>query len=289
MNLFKRLLAASGAAALLAGLGGATQAFAANPFTAQIALGCVESNQNQTITVTATSQALVHIEVTVGGSTVNGGTQNGTGVPNSSGVFTDTWKVAAVTTATTAQVRIYVFTIDGVAFGTGTFQINPVGSPCPSPSPVTITGSFPEVLQVGGDVKKTCDAGVTGNATFSAMIQVKADGVPATTVTLPAEANLTLACNGEAAPLPKLPVTSVITFHEVTLPTGAAALAADTKITIGTTAATTTIHNTKKPAVVVVLPATGQPAGAPGLPWPALALLGLVAIAGAGLVLRRRS
>ena len=151
MNLFKRLLAASGAAALLAGLGGATQAFAANPFTAQIALGCVESNQNQTITVTATSQALVHIEVTVGGSTVNGGTQNGTGVPNSSGVFTDTWKVAAVTTATTAQVRIYVFTIDGVAFGTGTFQINPVGSPCPSPSPVTITGSFPEVLQTRGE------------------------------------------------------------------------------------------------------------------------------------------
>jgi hypothetical protein len=42
-------------------------------------------------------------------------------------------------------------------------------------------------------------------------------------------------------------------------------------------------------APVIVLPATGQPASTPGFPWPALVLLALIAIAGAGLVLRRRS
>src|SRR6267378_3394723 len=173
MNLFKRLLAAAGAAGLLAGLGGATQAFAVNPFTAEIALACVNSGQNQTIRVTATSQALVHIEVSIAGSTVNGGTQNGTGIPNSDGLFTDTWKVADVTTTTSAQVRIFVFTLDGVASGLGTFQVNPATAPCESPAPVPITGSFPELQQVGGDVKKTCDAGVTGSATFSATIELK--------------------------------------------------------------------------------------------------------------------
>lgn len=289
MNLFKRLLAAGGTAGLLVGLGGATQSLAAAPFTAEIESACVSAGQNQVIRVNSSTSSLVHIEVTIGGSSVNGGTQNGTGIPGANGVFTDQWKVASVTSTTSAQVRIFVFTIDGVAEGFGTFHINPATSPCSSPAPVSISGTFLEIQQVGGSVKKTCDAGVTGNATFSATIQLKIGGDLLTTVTLPADANLTLACNGEASPLPKLPPTSVITFHEVTLPSGAAALAADTKITIGASAATTTIHNTKKPAAVVVLPATGRSAGPSNLPWPALALMGLIAIAGAGLVLRRRS
>jgi hypothetical protein len=90
----------------------------------------------------------------------------------------------------------------------------------------------------------------------------------------------------------------VITLHETVLPTGAATPAADTKITIGAAAVTTTIHNAKAavvatptptPTPVIVLPATGQPASTPGFPWPALVLLGLIAVAGAGLILRRRS
>lgn len=273
---------------MLLGLGGATQAFAVSPFTAQIALACVDVGQNQTIRVTAGKDDLVHIEVTIGTSTVNGGTQNGTGLANADGIFNDKWMVAAVTTTTTATVRIYVLNSSGVAGGTGTFTIHPTSNPCPSPGPVAINGSFPELSQVGGSVKKTCDAGVTGNATFAATIQVNINGQLQTTVTLPASLTLTLACNGAAKSLPVLPPTSVITFHEVTLPTGAAALAADTKITVGATAATTTIHNAKA-AAVVVLPPTGQPASAPALPWPALTLLGLIAIGGAGLVLRRRS
>lgn len=284
MNLFKRLLAASGAAGLLIGLGGATQAFAANPFSATIALACVNAGQDQTIRVNAGQDSFVHIEVSIGGSTVNGGTQNGTGIPDANGTFTDAWKVATVSTVTQATVHIYVFTSNGAASGNGTFTIHPTTSPCESPAPVTITGAFFDLTQVGGSVKKTCDAGVTGNATFTATIQLKVDTELLTTVTVPV--SLTLACNGAAESLPMLPPTSVITLHEVTLPAGAVALAADTKITIGTTATTTTIHNTK---AVVVLPATGQPARTPNMPWPAMVLLGLIAFGGAGLVLRRRS
>jgi len=55
MNLFRRLLAASGAAGLLIGVGGATQAFAISPFTAEIALDCVNAGQNQTIRVRTTT------------------------------------------------------------------------------------------------------------------------------------------------------------------------------------------------------------------------------------------
>lgn len=289
MNLFKRLLAASGAAGLLIGLGGATQAFAASPFTAEIALDCVNAGQNQTIRVTSSPDVLVHIEVMIGTSSVNGGTQNGTGVPNSDGVFTDTWKVADVSAVTDAVVRIYVLTLDGVASGASQFVVHAATDPCPTPHPVAITGTFLETTQVGGNVKKTCDAGVTGTATFAATIQIKVNAQQTATVTLPADASLPLACNGASEALPKLPIGSVITLHESVLPTGAATPAADTRITIGAEAATSTIHNAKKAAVVVVLPATGHPASSPSLPWPALALLGLIAIAGAGLVLRRRS
>jgi hypothetical protein len=141
------------------------------------------------------------------------------------------------------------------------------------------------VTQIGGSVKKTCDTGVAGNATFSATIQVKFDSQLQTTLSVPV--SLTLACNGAAKLLPTLPATSVITLHESSLPTGAAA-AADTKITVGTTAAATTINNAKAATAVVVLPPTGRPASIPVLPWPALALLGLIAVAGAGLTLRQR-
>ena len=295
MNLFKRLLAASGAAGLLIGVSGATQAFATAPFNAEIALDCVNAGQNQTIRVTSSTDVLVHIEVTIGTSTVNGGTQNGTGIPESDGTFTDSWKVADVSASTGAVVRVYVLTLGGVASGTNQFTIHSANDPCPTPHPLTITGTFIDVTQVGGDVKKACDQGVTGNATFAATIQINVDG-PLTTVTLPANASLPLACNGESQTLPKLPVGSVITLHETVLPTGAATPAADTKITIGDAAVTTTIHNAKAavvatptPTPVIVLPATGQPASTPAMLWPALALLGLIAIAGAGLVLRRRS
>src|SRR5256885_16245923 len=161
LNLFRRLLAASGAAGLLIGVGGATRAFAISPFPGEIALDCVNAGQNQTIRVRTTTQALVHIEVTIGTSPVNGGTQNGTGIPESDGTFTDTWKVADVTVTTGAVVRVYVLTLDGVAVGSGEFAIHRANEPCPSPHPVAISGTFPEVTQVGGDGGETCDTGVT--------------------------------------------------------------------------------------------------------------------------------
>src|ERR1700680_2049898 len=90
MNVFKRLLAASGAAGILIGLGGATQAFATTTtpsFTAEIAIACANVGDTQKITVVAPSDAVVHIEVTIGSSTANGGTQNGTGLTDANHSF----------------------------------------------------------------------------------------------------------------------------------------------------------------------------------------------------------
>lgn len=284
LHLFKRLLAASGAAGLLTGLGVATPVFATSPFSATIDLACAVPGNTQKITVNAAADALIHIEVTIGGSTANAGTEHGTGLTGATGTFTDQWTLAAVSTTTTARVQVWALSGGGVAEGSNTFEIHPAGGPCPSPSSSYISGSFIDVQQVGGQVKKTCDTGVSGNAVFSATIQVKVSYSSSLSTTIAVPVNLTLACNGASKDLPTLPLTSVITLHEVTLPAGAAA-AADTKITVAASPAAATIHNTK--AVVVVLPPTGQPASTPMVPWPAIALIGLLA-AGAGLVLRRR-
>lgn len=300
MNLFKRLLAASGAAGLLIGLGSATQAFATTPtpsFTAEIAIACANVGDTQKITVVAPSDAVVHIEVTIGSSTVNGGTQNGTGLTDANHSFKDQWTLGTVSANTTAVVRIWALELGGVAAGNGTFEVHPLATACQTASASRFNGYVIDTGQFGGSVKKTCDAGVSGTAVFAPTIHIKVsyDSHLETTFALPASLSLSLQCNGDSKQLPVLPTTSSITLHESTLPTGAAA-AADTTITIGNAAVTATINNAK--AVVatptptptpIVLPATGQPASTPGIPWPALALFGLIAIAGAGLVLRRRS
>src|SRR2546429_8848304 len=190
MNLFRRLLAASGAAGLLIGVGGSHAGVRPQPFTAEIALDCVNAGQNQTIRVRTTTQALVHIEVTIGTSTVNGGTQNGTGIPESDGTFTDTWKVADVTVTTGAVVRVYVLTLDGVAVGAGQFVVHAANAPCPTPHPVAITGTFLEATQVGGDRQKTCEAGATGTATVPGTIQINLESETTATMTLPPDGRL---------------------------------------------------------------------------------------------------
>ncbi len=294
MKPLNRLLAAGGAAGLLVGLG-ATPAFATSPFVATIELACANPDDTQTITVNSAADALIHIEVTIEGSTLNDGTKKGTGLTNANGTFTDQWTVTDVSTTTTAVVQIWALTLQGVAEGHGSFIIQPT-TPCPSPNTSRVSGSFIDVTQVGGEVKKTCDAGVTGDAVFSATIHVNAGNL-STTVSLPADLDLTLACNGESENLPKLPVGSTITLHETTRPAGAAA-GADTTITMaaGEGVAVTTIHNTKEAAAVVtptptarVLAQTGRPVSPASVPWMAFVLLGLFAAAGAGLVLRRRS
>jgi len=300
MNVFKRLLAAGGAAGLLVGVGGATQAFAttATPsFTAEIAIACANVGDTQKITVVTPSDAVVHIEVTIGTSTANGGTQNGTGVTDANHTFIDQWNLGTVSANTTATVRVWALEAGGVAAGNGTFQIHPQATACQTPFASRFNGDVIDTGQFGGSVKKTCDAGVSGTAVFAATIHIKAYSTQlATTFALPASLSLSLQCNGDSKQLPTLPTTSSIVLHESTLPTGAAA-AADTTITIGNAAVTATINNAKAAVVTtptptptaIVLPATGQPASTPGVPWPALALFGLFAIAGAGLVLRRRS
>lgn len=299
MKVFTRLLAASGAAGLLIGLGGATQAFATTTpsFAAEIALTCGNVGDTQKISVVAPGDAVIHIEVTIGSSTANGGTQNGTGLTDANHSFIDQWTLGTVSANTTAVVRVWALESDGVATGNGTFEIHPQATACQTPFASRFNGTVIDTGQFGGSVKKTCDAGVSGTAVFAATIDIRVDFDTklSTTFALPATLSLSLQCNGESKQLPVLPTTSTITLHESTLPTGAAA-AADTTITIADAAVTATINNAK--AVVatptptptaIVLPATGQPASTPGIPWPALALFGVIAIAGAGLVLRRRS
>ncbi|MDQ6884863.1 MAG: hypothetical protein M3077_11625 [Candidatus Dormibacteraeota bacterium] len=288
MNFGKRLLAASGAAALLGGLAVATPAFAASPFTAQIEMDCLAGGQTQLITVNATTRAIVHIEVTINGSTANGGTQKGTGVANADGVFTDQWVVADVTASTTAIVTITVLGPSGAQQGGGQFTIHPSTSgACQSPTHVTIQGSTIGSTQIAAQVKKTCDAGLTGSASFTVVIKVSTEG-GLVTINVPASTTVTLLCNdATATTLAKLPVFSTITLHEVSTPMGAVAVA-DTTITVSSTPGVTTIHNAKAAVVArptprpPVLPATGKPAGTPNLPWSALALLGLV-LTGLGL------
>ncbi len=294
MNLLKRLLAASGGAGLLIALAGAIPTFAAGP-SATIALACAAPGADQTITVYAPAGDLVHVEVTMNNSIVSA-----TSLVSNSGVVTKTVSVPSVVTAATSTVRVWILSIDGVSEGSATFSSPTNGTVCATPSPTSPTFAIGLIqrLQVGGQVEKTCDAGLTGNAAFTATIQVNVvdSDIPSTTITLPADLTLTLTCNGESESLPKLPTTSVITFHESTAPAGAA-VAADTKITIGNAPVTTTIHNAKAVVVTtptptpapIVLPATGHPASTPGIPWTGLALLGLIAVTGAGLVLRRRS
>ena len=300
MNVFTRLLAASGAAGLLIGLGGATQAFATTTpsFTAEIALTCANVGDTQKITVVAPGDALIHIEVTIGTSTANGGTQNGTGLTDANHTFKDQWTLDTVAANTTAVVRVWALESDGVAIGNGTFEIHPLATACQTPFASRFNGNAVDTGQYGGSVKKTCDTGVSGTAVFAPTIHIKVSysTQDSTSFALPASLYLSLQCNGDSKQLPVLPTTSTITLHESTLPTGAAA-AADTTITIGNAAVTATINNAKAAVVTtptptptaIVLPATGQPASTPGIPWPALALFGLIAIAGAGLVLRRRS
>jgi MYXO-CTERM domain-containing protein len=247
--------------------------------------------------VHAAADALIHIEVTIDGSTANGGTQNGTGLTDANHNVKDQWTVAPVSATTTASVRVWALLANGVATGHGSFDIHPATAPCPTAFANTFNGIAIETAQVGGNVKKTCDAGVSGTAVFQPTFQVNVIEASelSTTITAPAGLTLPLDCNGTSKALPVLPVSSTITLHESTLPAGAAA-ASDTTITIDVEAVTTTIHNARAAAVatptptpVVVLPATGQPASTPGIPWPAFALLGLIAVAGAGLILRRRS
>src|SRR5207244_13072404 len=151
----------------------ATRECAASSFTATIELTCANPDDTETITVNSAANALIHIEVTIEGSTVNDGTKNGTGLTNANGTFTDQWTVTDVSTTTTAAVEIWALTLQGVAEGHGSFIIQPT-TPCPSPNTSRISGSFIEATQVGGEVKKTCDAGDTGDSVYTATIHANA-------------------------------------------------------------------------------------------------------------------
>ena len=241
MTLFKRLLAATGAAGLLIGVGGTIPALGIYlaPFTATLGSDCVISGQTETLTVHSNlgAPAVVHIDWVIGNSTASGSSD--TGLIGANGTFTDQVTVPTVTTATGGVASIWLVTGDAVATTASEFA---VANLCPSPASPTLSGRYLDVTEVGGTVNKTCAPGLSGEAVFSPTIEVKVDGSSETTIALPASLSLHLTCNGESQPLPKLPPTSVITLHESTVPSGAEP-ARDTRITIGTQPGTTTINN----------------------------------------------
>ena len=176
MNVFKRLLAASGAAGILIGLGGVTQAFATSTtpsFTAEIALTCANVGDTQKITVVTPADALIHIEVTIGASTANGGTQNGTGLTDATHTFKDQWNLGTVSANTTATVRVWALESGGVAANSGTFEIHPLATACQTPFASRFNGNVIDTGQFGGSVNKTCDAGVSGTAVFAPSVVMR--------------------------------------------------------------------------------------------------------------------
>jgi hypothetical protein len=227
--------------------------------------------------------------------------QNVTLEKTAAGDVTYSWTVAS--NAPPGEAVVSVTTIprtQTAAIGRGVFMVGTAGQ-CTAPSE---TGPFygSSILPAAPtSVKKVCDAGVSGSATFRVSVLV-VTGNSSATFTLPAGWNLTAACNGEPAPLPALGRDIVVTLHEAVLPTGAAA-AADTAVTITPadvegTPVTVSVHNAKAAAVVPTpspvarLPQTGggmQSERAPGwLPLLALGAAAISAVAWIVAIPRRR-
>jgi hypothetical protein len=279
-----RVLPAAMATVALVGSG--IQASAAGAgFTATVTPNCVVAGQHLTVTGPHLfAGTVVSIRASYTDSATGGGTQYLAGYPNAQGVFTATIPIPSTASAGNGSLTILLaspimqtspgsFEVEA-ELGTGTFQIQNGTGACPSPGQATIFGSHFSSATAAA-VKKTCDAGVSGNAVFAMSATI---GEAGRFVFPP----VTLACNGPEANLPALPTfASTVTLHEATPATGAIA-AADTVFTLPPSSDPVTIHNAKAtaavtPTPVVTLARTGG--GTPsGLPlWPGLLVGALVA------------
>jgi hypothetical protein len=278
----KGILALAAAGALGVFLGSAVTASAQASATATIANFCVSAGGTQTITVEEPQGTFVDVLVGSGGGSANG-------AADANGKFVDSFTVSS-SAAGTVGVRVFAFTSEGLAFGTSSFNVvSSQASPCPTTSSNARTFSVDvlDTTQVSNSFKKTCASGVSGSAVFS--FTVPTEGGTAI------GPSLTAACNGAAVDLPKLPVDFNVVLHESTPPTNGVA-AADVTLRIASGADTITINNA---AASVATPAptaaptarrlanTGGAAGNPMLPWPVILLGLLLAVTGAGLILRR--
>jgi hypothetical protein len=256
-------------------------------WTLTISQPCILPGSTQTLTVTTGAPTAV-INVVVKYS--NGITaQNVTLEKTAAGDVTYSWTVAA--NAPAGEALVLVTTVprtQNTSLGRGVFTIGTTGQPCTPPSE---TGPFygSWILPAAPtSLKKVCDSGVTGSATFRLTLFVPNNSA---SFTLPATWNLTAACNGQAVRFPAFGRDIVVTLHEADLPAGAAA-AADTAVAMtpadvadpAGSPVTVTIHNARAAAVVVTpspvvrLPQTGagmQSEFAPG--WLLLLVLSAVA------------
>ncbi len=269
-----RVLPAAMAAIMLLSSGIHASALGAG-FQATVAPDCVVPGQQLTIRVPyLVAGTVMSVRANYTDSTAGGGVQYATGRANAQGVFTAT--ITIPTTATSGNGSLAVFLAAGPVVGTfeaeigfGTFLIRTGAGACPSPGVATIDGTH-FTNAVGYDVKKTCDAGVTGNAVFSMSAMVGEAG----RFLFPP---ITLACNGAAVTLPALPIfASTVTLHETTPATGATA-AADTVFTLPPASQPVTIHNAKAAAAATPTPVV-QLAGTGGGSPPELAPLSLALV-----------
>ena len=253
-------------------------------WTLTISKPCVLPGASQTLTVTlGAPTGVINLVVKYSNGAV---AQNVTLEKTAAGDVTYSWTVAS--NAPPGEAVVSVTTIprtQTAAIGRGVFMVGTAGQ-CTAPSE---TGPFygSSILPAAPTgVKKVCDSGVSGSATFRLSLFIPNNSAA---FTLPAGWNLTAACNGEPAPLPALGRDIVVTLHEAGLPTGAAA-AADTALTITPadvegTPVTVTVHNAKAAAVVPTpspvarLPQTGGGMQSERAPvWLLLLALGAAAI-----------
>ena len=273
-------ICAVGTAILL--FGSAIQASALGAgFSATISPDCVAAGQAVTITVPNLQPgSVISVQLRFGTTTLRA-----TGTPNAQGVVTLTLTIPSTAVAGTATISILEASLDEAELGTGSIRIQSGADACPSPGLTSIEGTHLSVVASYG-VKKTCDAGVSGNAVFSMSASLGEIG----SFAFP---SVTLACNGATVLLPGLPIgSSTVTLHE-TIPATGAVAAADTTFRLPPASIPVTINNARAasaatpaptPVTPVRLPATGGGSGPQ--PW-LLALLGASAIA-AGTGLRRR-
>ena len=213
-------------------------------FEVTVSKPCIEPGDSQTITVAGGPVWVMNLAVSY-----PDGTKQTLQPVRSGGNLVVTWTVAANAPAGQATFLITALlgppgtdVPSGVATASGLFAIGVPGQPCVAPSNAgPIRGIYVGRPAAQLSVKKACDPGVTGAATFSVTLLVPQLSA---VLSLPDTMNLNVGCNSTAVALPLLSTEVVVTLHEVTLPAGAAP-ADDTLVIVNSTdgPVTITIHN----------------------------------------------
>jgi hypothetical protein len=277
--------------------GAVASAYMDFPFSFTIARPCVRPGEVQTITVPlGRGPSVVHIVVTYPDGTRSHNVTGGTDPENK---FAYAWTVESSAPAGLATLWITVLlpNEDTAIAHDYHFAIGKAGQPCdPPPDEGLHHGQWIMGIAAPTEIKKVCDAGVSGTAAFqlSVVLPPMAGSNYSDAFTLPESSNLSLPCNGAAVPLPRLAFGITVTLHEVRLPAGAAQ-SADTRVLMinstGTQVPIVSIRNARATAVLASAPPRLPPTGGgmqrdATLWWLPLAV-GAVALSTAGWIIAR--